>query len=143
MRIFVDSNIFIEALKKEGLKEAKKIWLEILDNYLRQEFCINLIIKNEVIFHLYVKKKLINLKELKKFLSAFVNLEINSKIEDLMFDLIDKYNLKPNDALILATCKYYGIPYLISLDEDFCEACEKEGIGLIDSVEKLKGVWNV
>ena len=50
------------------------------------------------------------------------------------------YNLKPNDAFILATCKYYNISYLISLDDDFQKPCEKEGITLINSAEKLKEI---
>ena len=41
----------------------------------------------------------------------------------------------PNDALILATCKFYGIKYLISFDDDFRGACEGKNIVLIDSVE--------
>ena len=53
-----------------------------------------------------------------------------------------KYKLKPNDALILATCKHYNIKYLISIDNDFAIPCEKEVIVLIDSVEKLKEVLN-
>ena len=39
---FIDSNIFIEAIKAKGLKEAKEIWLEILKNYLYSHFFINL-----------------------------------------------------------------------------------------------------
>jgi len=53
---------------------------------------------------------------------------------------IKTYKLRPNDALILATCKHYGIPYLISLDEDFEESCKKEGITLINSSDSLKRV---
>ena len=49
-------------------------------------------------------------------------------IEALAEKYIKKLKLKPNDALILATCKHYGIRYLISLDEDFKEPCKKEGL---------------
>ena len=142
MSFFIDTNIFVETLKKDGAKEAKNIWFEILNNYLKEDFCVNIIVKNEVIFHLYIKRKLISLKELKKLFNTFLNLKISSEVENLMFDLIESYNLKPNDALILATCKHYNIKYLISLDEDFKEPCEKEGIILINSVEKLKEVLN-
>jgi predicted nucleic acid-binding protein len=41
-----------------------------------------------------------------------------------------KYGLLPNDALILATCKFYGIKHLISLDRDFEEPCVEEGLEL-------------
>jgi predicted nucleic acid-binding protein len=59
-------------------------------------------------------------------------------LKNLAVSYYRKYKLKPNDALILATCKHYGIKYLISIDKDFPEPCEKEGIVLINSVEKLK-----
>ncbi len=54
--------------------------------------------------------------------------------------MIEKHNLKPNDAIILSTCKYYGISYLISLDSDFEKPCKEEGIKLISSSGKLKEV---
>lgn len=42
--------------------------------------------------------------------------------------LMETYGLLPNDAIILATCKFYGVKYLISFDSDFANACESEGI---------------
>ncbi len=70
-------------------------------------------------------------------LNSFKSLKINEEIENLMFHYMETYSLKPNDALILATCKYYGISYLISLDEDFVEPTTKEGIYLIRTKENL------
>ncbi len=139
---FIDSNIIIEAFKRQGLQDARDIWICILRNYTKHNFYINVIIKNEVVFHLYTKRKLVEIEELKEFLNTFSSLEINKKVEGLMFSFIEKYDLKPNDALILATCKYYGITYLISLDSDFTEPCKKEGIVLISSDEKLKEMQN-
>ena len=82
-------------------------------------------------------------QEIKRLLKVFGELKLNEKIEEEMFRVIEHYNLRPNDAIILATCKHYGIKYLISIDrEDFAIPCEKEGIVLIDSVEKLKEVLN-
>ncbi len=63
--IFIDSNIFIEAFKKNGLMEAQEIWKEILNNYLKCDFVINLIVKNEVSFHLYTKENSFPLRKLK------------------------------------------------------------------------------
>jgi len=48
-----------------------------------------------------------------------------------------KYGLLPNDAMILATCKFYGIKYLVSFDSDFEKACEGEGIRLLKSIEEI------
>ena len=36
-----------------------------------------------------------------------------------MFEIIKSYSLLPNDALIAATCKHYGIKKIATLDGDF------------------------
>ena len=46
-------------------------------------------------------------------------LEINDAIYELMIEMSKKYSLLPNDALIAATCKFYGIKHIASFDEDF------------------------
>lgn len=42
------------------------------------------------------------------------------------------YNLLPNDALILATCKLQNISLFASLDSDFTIPCSSENIKLIN-----------
>jgi len=37
----------------------------------------------------------------------------------LSFEIIGKYGLLPNDALIAATCKHYGIKDIATFDKDF------------------------
>ncbi len=137
---FIDSNIIIEAFKKNGLKDAFLIWQRILDLFLEHDFFINLVVKNEVAYHLYVKRKLLSIEDLKTLLKAFKNLPIVEEIEDDMLRLMENYNLKPNDALILATCKYYQIPYLVSLDTDFEEPCKGEGITLINTPQRFEEI---
>jgi predicted nucleic acid-binding protein len=68
----------------------------------------------------------------------------NFKVLDMDEEIINKsnyfminYNLLPNDALIFATCRIYGIKYLVSFDSDFQEICKKEEIVLINSMEKF------
>ena len=49
-------------------------------------------------------------------------LEVN---EDILRDSVKvsfTYRLLPNDALIAATCKYYGIRKIATFDEDFDRA---------------------
>ncbi len=70
-------------------------------------------------------------------LKSFNFLEINKKILNLSLFYIKKYNLKPNDSLIFATCKYYGIKKLISLDNDYKKICEDENMILINSKDLL------
>ena len=137
---FIDSNIFIETLKKQGLEEAAKIWQLILNNYIDFDFFINTVVKSEVIYHLYIKRKLVAPYELKNLLESFESLTINRYIEEEMFSLIVRYSLKPNDALILATCKYYKIPYLLSLDSDFEEVCQKEGVILLNTAKSFEKI---
>jgi len=140
MEFFIDSNIIIEYLKENGLKESK----EILNYLLNKKIIpyISFTVINEVLFVIYFKKKLLSFNELLNFLDSFYTLYCNKMEEILALHYMKKHNLKPNDALILATCKHYNIKHLISLDEDFKEPCEKEGIILINSVEKLKEVLN-
>ena len=77
------------------------------------------------------------LREFLTFFELFRELEINRSIETLAVEYMVKYGLLPNDAIILATCKFYGIKYLISLDSDFEGACEGEGIRLLRSSEEI------
>ncbi len=144
MRVFVDSNIIIESFKKPFNNKAVTLMEIVLKGYMEGyiQACINLVVENEVIYLLIFKKKSgLEFKGLVKFLDGFTFLEINQDIRYLCRGFIEEYNLKPNDSLILATCKHYGIPYLISLDEDFKTACEREGIVLIDDADKLKEVF--
>ena len=66
-------------------------------------------------------------------------LVINESVVSLANNYIIKYGLLPNDALILATCKYYGIDALVTLDEiDFKEPCKKEKIRLVSDINSLR-----
>jgi len=44
---------------------------------------------------------------------------LNDEIFDVSKDFIKEYHLLPNDALIAATCKYYGINKIATFDQDF------------------------
>ncbi|WP_297067296.1 type II toxin-antitoxin system VapC family toxin [Thermococcus sp.] len=73
----------------------------------------------------------------------FIDLEINRAVETLAVEYMIKYGLLPNDALILATCKFYNVKYLISFDSDFANACESEGISLISDPEEITRLGDV
>ncbi|WP_290624467.1 PIN domain-containing protein [Archaeoglobus sp. UBA230] len=51
--------------------------------------------------------------------SHLVVLELDENIFDLAKDIIQVYKFLPNDALIAATCKHYGIGKIATFDEDF------------------------
>ncbi len=53
-------------------------------------------------------------------------MELGEKTSHIAKDLIRKYAMLPNDALILATCMEHGFS-LATLDEDFKVPAEEEG----------------
>lgn len=84
-----------------------------------------------------VRTQRTELEDFLKFFEGFMELEINRSIEMLAVEYMAKYGLLPNDALILAACKFYGVKYLISFDSDFEEACSGEKIVLLSSFEEI------
>ncbi|WP_048146896.1 type II toxin-antitoxin system VapC family toxin [Pyrococcus abyssi] len=146
-RFFIDSNVILNYFY--GDDNAREI-IEIAEN--AGEVFINGIVLTEVSIR-YLKdetgEKSYTLKrkpELVKnvdksppyaVLGKFLYLSDNVLIGEDAVILMDIYGLLPNDAIILATCKFYGIKYLMSFDSDFREACKGEGIILIESKEKL------
>lgn len=71
-------------------------------------------------------------------LNLFTFLPDSSQTISVYIDLMAKYNLLPNDALILSACVLNNIPFLASYDlTDFENACVGEGIRLISDVSNL------
>jgi predicted nucleic acid-binding protein len=63
-------------------------------------------------------------------LERFSFLSNDDNLFSLVPDFMMKYNLLPNDAIILATCKIHNITQLASHDSDFILPCKAEGIEL-------------
>ncbi len=129
MDIFIDSSIIIEVFKEN--KEALQI-VEIIKDRTNVIPHINSIVVSEVSYFL-LKKTKISVQEIKDLLFDYKFLDINKEITNRIFGYLDKYELYPNDAFILATCKYYGIKTLLSMDNDFIKCCLQEKITLINS----------
>jgi predicted nucleic acid-binding protein len=71
-------------------------------------------------------------------LELFTYLTDSQAIVGTYLDLMQKYNLLPNDALILATCKIHQIQKIVSFDStDFEKACLGENIKLVQRIEDL------
>ncbi len=51
--------------------------------------------------------------------NSMLVLEISEQIFDIAKKIIAEYRLLPNDALIAATCKHYGIKKIATFDKDF------------------------
>ena len=133
-RIFLDSSVII------GLFSGDDDSVKILEGIISESLCINDIVFSEVAYKAMVLKFLekepkFSLKKFKRTIDKYVYLytEVSKflrefEIEFLVAppDVIDianslarEYKLLPNDALIAATCKYYGIEKIATFDSDF------------------------
>ncbi|AIJ06366.1 hypothetical protein JH146_1524 [Methanocaldococcus bathoardescens] len=140
IKAFVNSNVIInhfsgnvnilELLEKYELYINPIVFSEVLMVYLK-------LITNEKSYTLKHKPELIlnkkeELKLLDDLFSLLKTLPINEDIQEIAYNLIICYGLLPNDALILATCKYHKIKNLITLDTDFKKIADKESIKIIN-----------
>jgi len=140
MKILVDTSILIEYIK--GTKT------ELLENLIKDkhQLYINGIIYSEFMFHFIsvisgkspftLKKKkavadILNEYEPIEFLQLFEILPETDEIVDLSYFYMKKYNLLPNDSLILSTYKLYNLDILATYDSDFKEIAEKENLKLM------------
>ncbi|WP_371731534.1 type II toxin-antitoxin system VapC family toxin [Thermococcus sp. MV11] len=64
----------------------------------------------------------------------FVEVPLTEEISDLAFKMVLNHALLPNDAIILATAKFYGLT-LVTLDSDFVDAAKGEGIPWLEVIE--------
>ena len=88
-----------ERVKKNNLFEIKKAWITGL---CREEV--------ESRFDVILELIRIDLIEV---------LDLTKQIFSVSYLIIEKYGLFPNDALIAATCKHYGIKNIATFDSDF------------------------
>jgi hypothetical protein len=126
--VFIDSSLFLGFL--EGKERAKAL----LEAYSDLEGCINVIVFSEVLF-VYIKAetgkksyelkrepeimKSVELDDIAELLGRYRMLDIGEAVMNEAKELITKYGLLPNDALIAATCKHHGIRKIVTFDPDF------------------------
>ncbi|QKZ15538.1 type II toxin-antitoxin system VapC family toxin [Spirosoma sp. KUDC1026] len=146
-KIFLDSSILVE--KTKGTKPDL---FDFLFAYRSQDLCINQTVLSEYTFYLLIiegGKAPVTLKRDAaissiirdhnpvNWLKSITYLELDNSIITEYLRLMQRYNLLPNDALILATCKLHGVTYLASYDNDFGPACAGEEIKLIQQIDDL------
>ena len=144
---FVDSSVLVEYIK-----DKKTALLDYLINHQR-DLAINSTVISEFLFYFLGyrgNKSPMTLKRNSSIasiidqydpVSILTGFTVLSETKDvfLVTFLMQKHNLLPNDALILATCLHHSIPYLASYDvTDFQPACAAEDLTLISNIEEAQ-----
>lgn len=141
----IDSSLLIEYIKK-----TKMSLLNQLLNDSSVTCYINETVVGEFLFH-YLKvnstasprsaqsskriRSIIESSSNHSLLYLFHFLSTDKNIYGLAPHFMATYNLLPNDAIILATCKIHNITKLASHDTDFINPCQQEGIELLTETE--------
>lgn len=141
-KIFLDSSVLIEYLKGNKIG-----FYTSLISDLNNDFFINDIVVSEYLYcilgfssgvsprTLQQKRKIKEtLEKETKIISTIKDFKFISADETIFVvvpEYMSKYNLLPNDAIILATCKLHGTK-LASHDSDFIIPCQSENIELIN-----------
>ncbi len=144
-KIFLDSSILVEYVKG-----AKTDLLDYLLNDEKFTLFISQIVISEFYFHAlaaYGSKAPLTLKtsgaisgimqfhQPQQFLNLFDFLMDDAHFVDASANLMERYNLLPNDALIIANCQKHAIKHIASYDiTDLEPVCKVENMVLISSV---------
>lgn len=141
MKIFIDTNILVEYLKGKNTDFLESL---LVSNH--EGLFINQVVWSEILFHylaLLANKSPLSVKMANEIASTFndrnpfdmlpgvLHLNHSKLIGDEAFELMKKYDLLPNDALILASCKLNDIGFLATYDSDFEFPCRDLGIEIL------------
>jgi hypothetical protein len=121
VRVFFDSNVFLHHLaetRKSATELLEKVESGEIDGY------INDVVVSEVVYGYLRASSGLRPYELR---AAIAKLDLNLDLFKVLpcsfgvkvAEVIEEYKLLPNDALIAATCKHYGIKKIATFDEDF------------------------
>ncbi|OYT52991.1 MAG: hypothetical protein B6U72_07025 [Candidatus Altiarchaeales archaeon ex4484_2] len=136
-RIFIDSSIFLKFLIDgvdvfEGLKDftlltSDNVVEEVIYVLLKEEgrdfieedkhYMVLNFLRKDPDFVKKVSEGIIN--DLDELMSALMIKIVKPAPLEIMFQIMRISGLLPNDALIAATCKFYGIKKIASFDDDF------------------------
>jgi len=120
MKVYLDTNFIVSLIvKTEFSEKARKISETVLKD---AELFVGMNTVEETTYVLMkiLKKKLHEaVKILNDFLEEMEVIILEFIPFETYIEICEKYSLLPNDALIAATCKYYGISRIATFDEDF------------------------
>jgi len=148
-RIFIDISVLVEYRKGNKLPFLNTMLADV-DSLL----CISQAVASEYLFHhlgivggkppLTIKMsnsiaQTLQVRDPTPFLHLFTWLPDDPTMLPLATGFMSKYNLLPNDALILAAITVHDIPALASFDPDFAAPCRGEGIHLLQTPKDFEG----
>ena len=149
-KIFLDSSILVEYRKgfQTDLLEA------IVANQAFAPVISQVVVSEYLYYHLAIFSgkspmsvksagevgKYLSIGDPDTFLAQFGWLQDFPSLFKKGSHFMQKYNLLPNDALILANCKFQDIKYLASFDSDYIIACQGEDIQVISSRAELEAI---
>lgn len=140
-KVFLDSSVLIEAIKGSQTQLLEKLMSD--ESY---ECCINSIVVSEFMFHFLAVNASVAPLTLKmqkqipsviqsntgwQILNHYNFIDSDARIVSLTPQIMQKYNLLSNDAIIIATCKISEIKFIASLDSELKDVCLSEGITFI------------
>ncbi len=119
MKVFLDTSFLVSCIiETEHSEKVKKILERVINCALYTSI-------NAVEETVYVIRKIAKMenKEISERVKSVIEKLSIVVITDLplstFFEILENYSLLSNDALIAATCKYYGISKIATFDEDF------------------------
>ncbi len=138
----MDSSVFIEGAKQSAPDFFKAVTKPAaFQSYISDVVCSEtwyhflglmggaspLALKQRTSVHSVIREN----QEAFDFYHQYILLPSSLKIVKTATEMMGKYNLLPNDALIISTCIAHHITHLASHDSDFIPACAGEGLILI------------
>lgn len=133
MKAFIDANflIYLNTLRdRDALSLLENFFEELLAEYV---LFTDILVLDEVLYVSKSKYKVpypITIKLLDKLIPKYISLTpLTLKEYVKAVEVIERYDLKPSDAIHAATCMVNNIKYIVSEDQEF------------DKVEGIKRLW--
>ena len=133
MKAFIDANflIYLNTLRdRDALSLFENFFEELLAEYV---LFTDILVLDEVLYVSRSKYKVpypITIKLLNKLIPKYISLTpLTLKEYVKAVEVIERYDLKPSDAIHAATCMVNNIKYIVSEDQEF------------DKVEGIKRLW--
>ncbi len=147
IKVFIDSGVLIEYLKGNGIAFFDKLILSKL-----HKLYINQIVVSEFLFHyiaIHAQKSPLSAKKgntiqniieqfnPQTFIEDFNLVNCTTEISVIAIQMMKKYNVLPNDAIIIASCIENNIEYIATYDSDFEIPCKSENIKILNDLTHL------